>query len=107
MASIVLFDQATGRTKTISATLEAAVLHAQENGDVDYFAKMTVTANDLNGDAVPTLTVTSDDDLVLGTTQWDGTTTPYSNMTEAIDDYVLRIHQGIPGEPLTAIDFNS
>lgn len=107
MASIVLFDQASGRTKTVSATLEGAVLHAQSNGDLDYYVRMSVSGNDLAGDPMPIFTITSDDDLVLGTTQWDGSTTPYADLTAAVNDYVLRIHKGDPADPNTALDFNS
>jgi len=107
MASIVLFDQASGRSKTVAATFEAAVLHAQVDGDIDYFVRMSVTANDIAGDAIPIFTITSDDDLVLGATQWDGTTTPYTNLTAAVNDYVLRIHRGDPSDPDTALDFTS
>jgi len=107
MASIVLFDQASGRSKTVAAMFEAAVLHAQENGDIDYFVRMSVTANDLAGTAVPIFTITSNDDLVLGATQWDGSTTPYADLTAAVNDYVLRIHKGDPSDPDTALDFNS
>jgi len=107
MASIILFDQATGRTKTVTASLEAAVLHAEENGSLDYFVRMSVPGNDLAGDSMPILTITSDDDLVLGSTQWDGSTTPYADLTSAVNDYVLRIHRGDPGDPDTALDFTS
>ena len=107
MASIVLFDQATGRTKTVTASLEGAVLHAQENGALDYYVRMSVPGNDLAGDAMPIFAITSMDDLVLGTTQWDGSTTPYADLTAAVNDYVLRIHKGEPSDPNTALDFNS
>ena len=107
MASIVLFDQATGRSKTVAATFEAAVLHAQLNGVLDYYVRLSVTANDLAGDPIPIFTITSQDDLVLGTTQWGGSTTPYTDLTAAVNDYVLRIHRGDPSDPDTALDFTS
>ena len=86
--NIDIFDETTGRSKTIAVTFDHAVLNSQPDGAAEYYLRMTTSARDSMGASLTPLTITSDSDLVLGTTQFDGVTvTPYNSYTDAIQDY--------------------
>ena len=106
--SIVCFDKVSGKTKTITVDATSSVLvQDPSNGDLDTFLKLTVSAKDKAGTTITPFVITGESDLVLGTSQYGGSTAPYGSLGIAVDDYVLRMVQGIPGEPDTAMDFNS
>jgi hypothetical protein len=106
-ANIRVFDEPSGRTKTIVCEAEQGVLSVQEDGAVDTYLKMSVDARDLAGDSITPFVITGESDLVLGTTQYDGSTDAYVSLGAAVDDYVLRMVHGVPGQPDTAMDFTS
>jgi len=107
-STIRVFDPATGKQKTITAVLEQGVLNDPSNGSLDTYIKLSVSARTIAGDTINPFVITGTDDLVLETTQYDGVTTDdYSDLGAAVDDYVLRIVQGIPGDASTRLDFNS
>jgi hypothetical protein len=107
MANITVFDPITGNTRVITTTLSAAVLATDIDGGTDWFLRFSTTATTVGGDTVPILTHSAATDLVLGTTQYDQvTTTAYVNLQAGIDDYVLRMMKGIPGDANSAMDFS-
>jgi len=106
-ANIRVFDEESGNSKIISCEAEQGVLTDQDNGAVDTYLKMSVDARDLAGDSITPFVITGESDLVLGTTQYDGSTDSYVSLGAAVDDYVLRMVKGIPGQPDTAMDFTS
>jgi hypothetical protein len=107
-STIRLFDPDTGNTKTISAVLEQGVLADPSNGSMDTYIKLSISGRTIAGDTINPFVITGTDDLVLDTTQYDGVTTDdYADLGAAVDDYVLRIVQGVPGDTSTKLDFNS
>jgi hypothetical protein len=106
-SSIRVFDEASGRTKTITLIAEQGVLSAQQNGTLDTYLKMSVDASIVGGTKITPYVITGEGDLVLGTTQYDGSTDSYTDLGAAVDDYVLRIVHGVPGDPDSAMDFSS
>ena len=107
MATITVYDEVTGNTRTITANVNAAVLTGDPDGAQDYYINLSAAASTLAGTAVPTQVITSQSDLVLGTTQYDEiTATPYADIGSAIEDYVLRLIRGIPGDAQSAMDFS-
>ena len=106
--SVVCFDKVSGKTKTITVDAAQGVLvQDAENGDLDTYLRLSVSAKDKAGTTITPFVITGESDMVLGTSQYDGTLTDYASLGDALDDYVLRIVQGVPGEPTTAMDFNS
>jgi len=105
--NIRVFDRTSGKSKTITVDTEQGALVQEPNGAVDTYLKLTVDARDLAGDTIIAQVVTGDADLVLGTSQYDGSTLSYTCLGTAVDDYVMRMVHGIPGSPDTAMDFNS
>jgi len=105
--SIRVFDKTTGKSKTITVDAEQSVLAQDLNGDLDTYLKLSVDARELSGTKIITQVITGESDLVLGSAQYDGSTDSYTDLGTAVDDYVLRMVHGIPGQPTTAMDFNS
>jgi len=107
MATITVYDQVTGNTRTIGVDIGTAVLAAGPDGERDYYITLNTSARTVDGDNIPTLIITGQDDLVLGTTQYDQvTSTAYAHIEAAIDDYVLRMIKGIPGDSGSAMSFS-
>ena len=107
-ASIKLFDPVTGKQKTVAVTFERGILNDPTNGSEDSFIKLSISARTIAGDTINPFVISSQGDLVLGNTQYDEITTDdYADITAAVDDYMLRIMQGVPGDPDSALDFNS
>lgn len=106
-STIKIFDPATGKQKNITLDVEQGVLSSQGDGDVDTYLKLSVSAKTLAGTTITPFVITGEGDLVLGTSQYDGTTSAYDNLGVAVDDYVMRMVHGIPGSPNTAMDFSS
>lgn len=105
---IKVFDTATGNQKIIDCVCDRGVLAEQDNGAVDTYLKLTVSARTVAGNVITPFVISGQGDLVLGTTQYDGVTTDdYASLGDAVDDYVLRIVKGVPGDPDTALDFTS
>lgn len=105
--SIKVFDKTSGKSKTITVDADQAVIAQEPNGALDTYLKLSVDARDKAGDKIISQVITGESDLVLGSTQYDGSTDSYTSLGTAVDDYVLRMVHGIPGEPNTAMDFNS
>ena len=107
-SQIKVFDPSTGNQKTITAVLDQGVLNDPSNGTMDTYIKLSITGRTIAGDVINPYVISGQSDLVLGSTQYDGVTTDdYADLGAAVDDYVLRITQGEPGDPTTALDFNS
>ena len=106
--SVVCFDKVSGKTKTITVDAASGVLvQDAENGDLDTYLRLSVSAKDKAGTTITPFVITGESDMVLGTSQYDGTIASYVDLGAAVNDYVLRMIQGVPGEPTTAMDFNS
>jgi hypothetical protein len=104
--NVPIFDKVTRNTKTISVDMRANIIEGDNDGKMDYFIILSTTAKMVNGNAIPVHTINKLTDLVRGSTQQDGiTATPYPTMTDAIQDYILHMVEGVvlPGE---AMDFN-
>jgi hypothetical protein len=107
-SQIKCFDPTTGKQKIITAILDQGVLNDPANGNQDTYIKLSITGRTIAGDIINPFVISGESDLVLGTTQYDGVTTDnYSDLGAAVDDYVLRIVQGVPGDATTKLDFNS
>lgn len=106
-STIRVFDPSTGRAKNITLDAEQGVLASQNDGGVDTYLKLSVTARTLAGSTINPFVISNIDDLVLGATQYDGSTDAYENLGAAVNDYVLRMVHGVPGQPTTAMDFSS
>jgi len=106
-ASIRVFQESSGASKTITVDAEMGVLAGQPDGSQDVYTKLSVDARTLAGNRITPFVITGDNDLVLGSTQYDGSTDSYAGLGEAVDDYVLRIVHGVPGQADTAMDFSS
>jgi hypothetical protein len=108
MASTIrVFDPSTGRAKNITLDAEQGVLADQPNGALDTYLKLSVSARTVAGVTINPFVISNTDDLVMGTSQYDGSTLPYADLGSAVNDYVLRMVHGIPGQPGTAMDFSS
>lgn len=95
MANITVFDPVTTASKTISITVESSIIQQDGDANVDYFIRFTTTAKNGAGTAIVPLSLRGKSDLVGGAYQHDGvTSTPYATMSDAIDDYVLRMVEG-------------
>ena len=107
-SNIKLFDPTTGKQKTVSVTFERGVLNDPSNGTEDSYIKLSISGRTVAGDVINPFVISGESDLVLGTTQYDQVTTSnYPNLGAAVDDYMLRLMQGVPGDPTTKLDFNS
>lgn len=106
-STIRVFDPSTGRIKNITLDAEQGVLADQPNGTVDTYLKLSVSAKTKEGETINPFVISNVDDLVMGTSQYDGSTLPYTTLGVAVDDYVLRMVHGVPGQPDTAMDFSS
>ena len=107
MAQIKIFDEATGVTKVVTVDCERGVLASGADGGEDTYLKLSVDARTVGGDRITPYVISSQQDLVLGTTQYNGSTAAYADLGAAVDDYVLRIKDGEPGDPDSALDFTS
>lgn len=106
-STIKVFDPSTGRQKNITLDAEQGVLADQTDGVLDTYLKLTVSARTKAGTTINPFVITGEGDLVLGTSKYDGSTTSYDSLGEAVNDYVMRMVHGIPGQPNTAMDFSS
>ncbi len=107
-SQIKVFDPNTGNQKIITAILDQGVLNDPNDGALDTYVKLSIAGRTIAGVTINPYVISAQDDLVLGSTQYDGvTSTDYDSLKSAVDDYVLRIVQGEPGDPTTKLDFNS
>jgi NAD-dependent DNA ligase len=98
MATVTIFDPIARASKTITVTLESAVIEADEDASLDFFIKLTTRATKISGAAIETKVIRRLSDLVRGATQHDGVTgADYTSMTKAIEDYVLNMVEGDGG----------
>lgn len=105
----IIFDPTTQRTKNILIDIEAAMVQWDEDGDLDLYVKLTTAAKKLNGDSIRAETIRGLKDMVIGGvggTKRDGTTPgPYTDITDAITDYILFMVEGDIHDPATAMSF--
>jgi hypothetical protein len=94
----IIFDPITQRTKSILIDIEAAMVQWDEDGDLDLYIKLTTTAKKLNGDSIRAEIIRGLTDMVVGGVggkKRDGVTSgPYTDITDAITDYILFMVEG-------------
>jgi len=107
----IIFDPITQRTKNILIDIEAAMVQWDEDGDLDLYIKLTTTAKKLNGSSIRAEIIRGLADMVVGgtepgSTKRDGVTPgPYTDITDAITDYILFMVEGDITDPTTAMSF--
>ena len=106
--SQTIFDPRTQNRRTILVDVDLAMIQQDEDGEFDFYIKLTTTAKKLNGDSIVPETIRSLYDMVMGVvdgTKWNGDPGPYSSITEAVEDYILYMVEGSPLDPTTAMSF--
>jgi len=105
----IIFDPTTQNTKNILIDIEAAMVQWDEDGELDLYIKLTTSAKKLNGSDIKAETIRGLTDMVIGGvggTYRDGVTPgPYTDITDAITDYILFIVEGSVLDPTTAMSF--
>ena len=105
-----IFDPTTQNTKSILIDIEAAMIQGDEDGDLDLYVKLSTSATKLNGDPILPETIRGLTDMVMGGiggTKRDGVTPgPYTDITDAITDYILFMVEGNVSDPTTAMSFS-
>jgi hypothetical protein len=105
--SITIFDPTTQNSKAILVSLEASLIQSDEDAEIDYYIRMTTDAK--RGAAcdeqIPSEVFRSLTELSLGTAKFkdsgmdETSTDAYENLTQAVEDYVLKMIEGVnPGE---------
>lgn len=97
MARLTIFDPTTRVSKTIDSTLETAVIETDPNASIDYFIKLSTSAKKISGAAIAPKIIRELTDLAKGSTQHNGSATPYTSMTAAIEDHILHMIEGNGG----------
>ena len=104
MATITVFDPTSKRSQQISVTLQSAVVDSDSDAKLDYFIQLSTSARKISGAEIPTKIIRRLIDLVRKDSngdpeyQHDGvTSTPYTSMTAAIEDYILNMVEGDGG----------
>ena len=105
----VIFDPTTQNTRYVLIDIEAAMIQGDEDGELDLYVKLSTSAKKLNGDNILPETIRGLTDMVLGGvggTKRDGATPgPYTDITDAITDYILFMVEGSISDPTTAMSF--
>lgn len=109
MATITILDPDSGKTKSISVTLEASLIVQDLVGDMEFFVSLATSAKDVSGQAIARHTISSLSDGAggegldrYGSALDDG---KYASLTAAIEDYVAMMVEGVAGEPWTEMAF--
>ena len=109
--SQTIFDPTTRNTRTILIDVEVSMIQQDEDGEFDFYIKLSTGATKLNGDDIVPETIRSLFDMVIGGvggTQRDKVTPgPYADITLAIEDYILYMVEGDVTDPITAMSFVS
>ncbi len=100
--SVTVFDPETQNSKTINVAVESSMIQGDEDAEYDFYIRMTTdaTRGPTGEDEIPTEVFRSLSDLALGTRQFKvDTADPYDTITDALEDYILKIIEGVnPGE---------
>ncbi len=109
MANITIFDPITKNSRTISVTCESSLIIQDLDGEMDFFIRLSTSAKSLNGNNIVTRTCQALSDGAGGPgLDRHGASLPdgkYANLTEAIEDFIALMVEGIAGQPLTAMSF--
>ena len=107
----IVFDPKTQLTRNILIDMEVSLVQQDEDGEIDFYIKLSTSAKKLNGDTILPQTIRSLRDMVIGgvggTMRDRVTYGPYDNLTDAIEDYILFMVEGDILDPLTAMSFVS
>jgi len=105
----IIFDPTTQKTKQILIDIEAAMIQWDEDGDLDLYVKLTTSAKKMNGDDIKAEIIRGLGDMVIGgygcTKRDEVTPGPYTDITDAITDYILFMVEGDISDPYTAMSF--
>jgi len=110
MITITALDPDTNLKKTISVNLEASMIVQDLDGDLDFFVTLSTSAKDVSGNAIPKYSIAALSEGAGGAGV-DRKGVPlaggkYAGLTDAINDYVAMMVEGVNGEPGTAMAFN-
>ena len=109
MATVNVFDPSSKNTKSITVTIGSSMIIQDLLGEVEYFLTLSTSARDVNGSAIPTRTVKALHDGAGGAgLDRQGVALAggkYADLTEAIDDYVAMMVNGVKDEPWTEMAF--
>jgi hypothetical protein len=109
MATITIIDPATGNTKSITVAMEAAMVVQDFLGEMEYFVTLSTSAKTVAGESIAKVDIkTLSDGAGGGTNDRHGDPLSggqYASLTEAIDDYVAQMVEGVDGQPETEMAF--
>ena len=108
MATQTIFDPTTQNTRSITILMQSGLVEQDEDAELDFFLRMTSGATRKDGNPVPVQTIRTLWDMVIGGvggTKLGGGAGPYSDLTEAVEDYILYMVEGDGVDPDTAMDF--
>ena len=97
MASVTVFDPVTQNTKTITIDVDMNILQEDVDGAEDYIVRLSTSARNTNTAAIPACSFRARDEFPGGDSHRfgdPGNFTPYANLTEEIEDYVLYVIDG-------------
>lgn len=103
-ASKTIFNPVSGGRKTINFEIETAYIQGAGTSP-KFYVKMTVGANDLDGNQIGPLFISALNDLpdTGGTKQHPaGSTDPYADLTSQLQNYIRHVVEGDGGN--TAMD---
>ena len=107
----IIFDPTTQNTRTITINVEAAMVHGDEDGELDFFIKLSTTAKKVNGSSYIPETIRGLGDMIMG--GYGGkkrdniTSGPYSSISDAIADYILFMVEGSVLDVTTRMSFTT
>ena len=93
-ATITIYDPVSQNSRSISVEIDTAVIQGDENGAYDYYVRLSTSAKQANGTAVPTQYIRSLADLADTSTQHNGGGGAYADLSLAIEDYILHMVEG-------------
>lgn len=96
--SIQVFDPHTQLANTINVTVESSLIQGDADAELDFYLRITTDARrgPTGADVIPTEVTRSLADLALGTRQFKvNTADPYDDITEQVEDYVLKMVEGV------------
>ena len=106
----VIFDPVSQNSRYVFVEVEAAMIQWDEDGDLDMYVKLTTAAKKMTGAAIKAEIIRGLGDMVIGSyggTRRDGTPGPYTDITDAITDYILFMVEGPVGVPLEGMSFTT
>lgn len=105
----IIFDQATQNTRTILIDIAITLIQGDEDGEIDFYVKLSTSAKKKNTNDILPQTIRSLKDMIIGgvggTKRDRSTPGPYADLTDAVTDYILFMVEGDVLDPQTAMSF--